>query len=290
MTNRILVSPEQLEQVARQFAQSGQQSQQMVMSLHQSVQQMEALWQGMTRERFYSQYMETRIRMDKFVESLHTVSKELEHIAVKFRQADQELNGAVGIGLSAGAGLGIAAGAGIAAGGAAAMGGGAVHSGQAAKGSGDDANLVNKAVDKTVFGVEAGGSVVSNETDHLFANAINGKAGASMQEGVYAEGSLVEAGFDTDYVDGAVSVGNASVEATIKEGNLNVGAEATITKYEGGLQIPLPFTDKELNIGGSASLGVVGGSASIGKSGISFHIPIGPGISLFGLGGSVTVK
>ncbi|VTR30960.1 Uncharacterized protein conserved in bacteria [Actinobacillus pleuropneumoniae] len=82
----------------------------------------------------------------------------------------------------------------------------------------------------------------------------------------------------------------AEVEAAVKDGTLSVGAEATLNKYEGGVNIPLPWTDKELHIGGSASLGVLGASAEVGKSGLKFHIPLGPGASLVGVGGAITVK
>ncbi|WP_052675801.1 hypothetical protein [Paenibacillus sp. IHBB 10380] len=60
--------------------------------------------------------------------------------------------------------------------------------------------------------------------------------------------------------------------ASVKDWNLKVGAKASLNKYEGGIDIPLPFTDKDLNVGGSASLGVVGASAEVGKDGLKFHV------------------
>lgn len=282
MSNRILVTPEQLQQVSSQFAQSGQLSSDMVQQLQRSIHELESQWQGMTRERFYGEYQQARSTMLKFVECLQSISTELNQISVKFRTTDEQVNGAVVGGAAAGAAVlaGSAGGAG--------NGGNAGTTGaKTLKGSAGDSKTLT---DKLIEGYEVDASVVRNEENGLFANAINGKVSANLQEGVEVGGSIVEAGFDNDYTEGSVSLMHAGVEASVKDGTLNLGAEATITKYEGGFKIPLPFTDKSLNIGGSASLGVVGGSAEVGKNGLSFHIPLGPGISLFGLGGSVTVK
>lgn len=281
MSNRILVTPEQLNQVSTQFSQSGQQSSDIVQRLQQLIQQMEGQWEGITRERFYGEYQQARITMNKFVECLHTVSTELNQISVKFRTTDESNSGPVaGAAMSggiaaAGAGVGMmAAGAG-----SAAVGGGA------AKASSD-----KSLVDKMIDGVEVSGSVIEHEENGFYAKAISGEAGAGLTSGAHAEGTIVEAGYSNDYVEGSVSVGKAEVEASIKDGTLSVGAEATLNKYEGGFKIPLPFTDKELNIGGSASLGVVGASAEVGKTGLKFHIPLGPGASLVGVGGGVTIE
>jgi len=287
MSNRILVTPEQLEQVSSQFAQSGQLSSDMVQQLQRSIHELESQWQGMTRERFYGEYQQARSTMLKFVDCLQSISTELNQISVKFRTTDEQVNGAVLGGAAAGAAvLAGSAGSGIA--GSAGNGGHAAATGaKTLKGSAGDSKTLT---DKLIEGYEVDASVVRNEENGLFANAINGKVSANLQEGVEVGGSIVEAGFDNDYTEGSVSLMHAGVEVSVKDGTLNLGAEATITKYEGGFKIPLPFTDKSLNIGGSASLGVVGGSAEVGKNGLSFHIPLGPGISLFGLGGSVTVK
>lgn len=291
MSNRILVTPEQLEQVSSQFAQSGQLSSEIVQRLQQSIHELEGQWQGVTRERFYGEYQQARTNMLKFVECLQSISTELKQISAKFRTTDEQMNGAVMGGAAAGAavlaGTAGAAGSGSSAGSGTGSSANAGNS-KSSKASADDpkSSLLDKAID----GYEVDASVVRNEENGLFTKAINGKVSANLQEGVEVGGSIVSAGFDNDYADGSVSLMHAGVEASVKDGTLNLGAEATITKYEGGFKIPLPFTDKSLNIGGSASLGVVGGSAEVGKNGLSFHIPLGPGISLFGLGGSVTVK
>ncbi|WP_145038481.1 WXG100 family type VII secretion target [Paenibacillus sp. Y412MC10] len=281
MSNRILVTPEQLEQVSAQFAQSGQLSGDMVQRLQRSIHEMEGQWEGMTRERFYGDYQHARTTMLKFVECLQTISTELKQISVKFRSTDEMVNGAAAGGAAAGAGImaGAATGAGIAA-----------AAGAASKTSGVAAKSSSNPLDAALKGVEVEGSVIKHEENGLFAKAITGSAGASLSEGAHASGAVVEAGYANDHVEGSVSLVKAEVEAAVKDGTLSVGAEATLNKYEGGVNIPLPWTDKELHIGGSASLGVLGASAEVGKSGLKFHIPLGPGASLVGVGGAITVK
>lgn len=281
MSNRILVTPEQLEQVSAQFAQSGQLSGDMVQRLQRSIHEMEGQWEGMTRERFYGDYQHARTTMLKFVECLQTISTELKQISVKFRSADEMVNGAAAGGAVAGAGImaGAATGAGVAA-----------AAGAASKTSGVAAKSSSNPLDAALKGVEVEGSVIKHEENGLYAKAITGSAGASLSEGAHASGAVVEAGYANDHVEGSVSLVKAEVEAAVKDGTLSVGAEATLNKYEGGVNIPLPWTDKELHIGGSASLGVLGASAEVGKSGLKFHIPLGPGASLVGVGGAITVK
>ncbi|MEK4979528.1 WXG100 family type VII secretion target [Bacillus sp. FSL K6-6540] len=281
MSNRILVTPEQLEQVSAQFAQSGQLSGDLVQRLQRSIHEMEGQWEGMTRERFYGDYQHARTTMLKFVECLQTISAELKQISVKFRSTDEMVNGAAAGGAVAGAGImaGAATGAGIAA-----------AAGAASKTSGVAAKSSSNPLDAALKGVEVEGSVIKHEENGLYAKAITGSAGASLSEGAHASGAVVEAGYANDHVEGSVSLVKAEVEAAVKDGTLSVGAEATLNKYEGGVNIPLPWTDKELHIGGSASLGVLGASAEVGKSGLKFHIPLGPGASLVGVGGAITVK
>lgn len=85
------------------------------------------------------------------------------------------------------------------------------------------------------------------------------------------------------------TVAQAGIELENIKGS-NVGAEATLVKYGIAIKIPLPFSDKKLQIGGSASLGTVGGSLEAGKSGVKFHVPFGPGVGLWGFGGEFAIK
>ncbi|MED0988116.1 hypothetical protein [Bacillus paramycoides] len=90
--------------------------------------------------------------------------------------------------------------------------------------------------------------------------------------------------------EGKVALAIVELGAHVENGNLHIGAEATLVKYESAIKIPLPFTDKKLQIGGSASLGTAGGSLDVGKSGIKFHAPFGPGVGLWGFGGEFAIK
>ncbi|WP_342555561.1 WXG100 family type VII secretion target [Paenibacillus sp. FSL R7-0652] len=89
MAGRILVTPEQLDQVSNQFKQSGEQSQQIVSTLTQSITSMEGQWEGMTKQRFFQEFQEASKQMQSFVQTLNSISVELSAIANKFRTADQ---------------------------------------------------------------------------------------------------------------------------------------------------------------------------------------------------------
>ncbi|MCM3340096.1 MULTISPECIES: WXG100 family type VII secretion target [unclassified Paenibacillus] len=90
MAGRILVTPEQIDQVANQFRQSGDQSQQIVSTLTQSIQGMEGQWEGMTKQRFFQEFQEANKQMQSFVQTLNTISEELKAIAQKFRTVDEQ--------------------------------------------------------------------------------------------------------------------------------------------------------------------------------------------------------
>ncbi|ADM69831.1 WXG100 family type VII secretion target [Paenibacillus sp. SEL3] len=89
MAGRILITPEQVDQVANQFKQSGEQSQQIVSSLTQSISGMEGQWEGMTKQRFFQEFQEASKQMQAFVTTLNSISQELTAIANKFRTVDQ---------------------------------------------------------------------------------------------------------------------------------------------------------------------------------------------------------
>ncbi|MDR0266682.1 WXG100 family type VII secretion target [Paenibacillus sp.] len=89
MSGRILITPEQVDTVANQFKQSGEQSQQLVSSLTQAIQGMEGQWEGMTKQRFFQEFQEANKQMQSFVQILNSISQELTAIAQKFRTVDE---------------------------------------------------------------------------------------------------------------------------------------------------------------------------------------------------------
>ncbi|MDR4164539.1 T7SS effector LXG polymorphic toxin [Bacillus paranthracis] len=109
--------------------------------------------------------------------------------------------------------------------------------------------------------------------------------------------TVAQAGIEQENIKGfgigaeaKVALATAELGAHVENGNLHIGAEATLVKYESAIKIPIPFMDKKLQIGGSASLGTLGGSFEAGKSGFKFHAPFGPGVGLWGFGLEVSVK
>lgn len=87
---RIRITPEQVRQVAGQFAQAANQSQEMVTRLTNAVNAMQPEWEGMTSQRFYSDFQQWSTQMTRFVELLNSISTQLNQIADRFAAADQQ--------------------------------------------------------------------------------------------------------------------------------------------------------------------------------------------------------
>ncbi|MDO7905602.1 WXG100 family type VII secretion target [Paenibacillus sp. JX-17] len=97
MSKRILVTPKQLLETSSRFSQAEGESSELIQGLERSLLELESIWEGVTKEQFYGQYIETKDRMQTFVQSLHSVSSELNKIAVKYDHADrQDSSAAVG--------------------------------------------------------------------------------------------------------------------------------------------------------------------------------------------------
>lgn len=90
MEGRILVTPEQLDNVANQFRSGSEQSQQLIARLNKQIQGMEGQWDGMTKQSFFTQFQESKRLMDQYVQNLNEIERELKAIATRFRQADQQ--------------------------------------------------------------------------------------------------------------------------------------------------------------------------------------------------------
>ncbi|UHA73838.1 WXG100 family type VII secretion target [Paenibacillus sp. 481] len=88
MSRRILITPERVEDVAKQFKQGSEQSQELISVLTQAVQSMEGEWDGVTKQRFFQQFQEANQQMQLFVHMLNTIDSELSAIAQKFRTVD----------------------------------------------------------------------------------------------------------------------------------------------------------------------------------------------------------
>lgn len=88
MANRILVTPAELRNVARQFQQGGDQTEQMTNRLTQALNGMQGQWDGMTKERFFQEFQNASNNMKQFVQMLESISQQLNSIADRFEQLD----------------------------------------------------------------------------------------------------------------------------------------------------------------------------------------------------------
>ncbi|MBH8593633.1 WXG100 family type VII secretion target, partial [Paenactinomyces guangxiensis] len=67
---RILITPEEVEQVAQQFKVKREESSQIINALNQQIQGLEGQWDGMTKQRFFQDFQEARKNMENFVHLL----------------------------------------------------------------------------------------------------------------------------------------------------------------------------------------------------------------------------
>ncbi|MBC7250259.1 MAG: WXG100 family type VII secretion target [Anaerolineae bacterium] len=86
---RIRITPEQVDDVARQFEGASQESSQMVSRLESTMSNLAAEWEGVSKERFYQDYEQWRTNMRQFVELLDSIGKQLHATAERFRVTDQ---------------------------------------------------------------------------------------------------------------------------------------------------------------------------------------------------------
>ncbi|WDM20793.1 WXG100 family type VII secretion target [Paenibacillus polymyxa] len=87
---KIMVPPEKLEAVSRQFAQARELGAQICGQLSQHIQMLENSWAGTTQQRFYQDFHKARGQMDAFTQTVGSVSTELRSIAVKFKETDTQ--------------------------------------------------------------------------------------------------------------------------------------------------------------------------------------------------------
>ncbi|WP_145335135.1 WXG100 family type VII secretion target [Paenibacillus xylanexedens] len=95
----IKVTPEQLHHVSNQVDQARQQLEHIQDNLSRQIMFLQAVWLGVTQERFYGDFARSRIVLQKALESMLYTSKELTEIATRFEQADAEkgsLGGVIG--------------------------------------------------------------------------------------------------------------------------------------------------------------------------------------------------
>nr|WP_154888379.1 WXG100 family type VII secretion target [Paenibacillus xylanexedens] len=95
----IKVTPEQLHHVSSQVDQARQQLEHIQDHLSRQMIFLQAMWMGVTQERFYDDFARSRPVLQKALESMVYTSKELKDIAIRFENADAEkgsLGGVIG--------------------------------------------------------------------------------------------------------------------------------------------------------------------------------------------------
>lgn len=86
--SKILVPPERLMEISRQFAQAREIGVQICSHLTQQIQILESGWEGTTRQQFYQNFQLARQQMDSFTAAVGSVSTELHTIVNRFTEAD----------------------------------------------------------------------------------------------------------------------------------------------------------------------------------------------------------
>lgn len=86
----IKVTPEQLHYVSNQVDQARQQLEHLQDNLSRQIMFLQAMWMGVTQERFYDDFERSRPVLQKALESMVYTSKELKDIATRFENADAE--------------------------------------------------------------------------------------------------------------------------------------------------------------------------------------------------------
>ncbi|MBT2283619.1 WXG100 family type VII secretion target [Paenibacillus polymyxa] len=91
--NTIKVTPEQLHHVSNQVDQARQQMEHIRGELTRQIGFIQTMWMGAMQERFYDEFERSRPILDKALESMVNISKELKDIATRFENADAETVG-----------------------------------------------------------------------------------------------------------------------------------------------------------------------------------------------------
>ncbi|SEO05780.1 WXG100 family type VII secretion target [Paenibacillus sp. OK076] len=86
----IKVTPEQLHYLSGQVDQARQQLEHIQDNLSRQIMFLQAMWMGVTQERFYDDFARSRPLLQKALESMVYTSKELKDIATRFEYADAE--------------------------------------------------------------------------------------------------------------------------------------------------------------------------------------------------------
>lgn len=85
---RILITPEEVRQIAAQFKQKSDESQAMVNDLSTTINNLDQNWDGCANQKFMGDFAQWQTSMGHFVVLLDEINKQLQGIAERFEQAD----------------------------------------------------------------------------------------------------------------------------------------------------------------------------------------------------------
>ncbi|WIV20045.1 WXG100 family type VII secretion target [Paenibacillus polygoni] len=85
---RIVVPPERILEISKQFTQASEISKSMVTSLNANILSLQSQWSGITQERFYQDFQTARTQMETFTSRVSSIGTDLHSISVKFAEAD----------------------------------------------------------------------------------------------------------------------------------------------------------------------------------------------------------
>ncbi len=88
---QIVVSPERLEAVARTFDAKRSEVENIVNTLRSTMNNLDAEWDGVAQNKFYSQWNEMIPKMTQFTSLLSEIDSELRRIAQVFRETDERV-------------------------------------------------------------------------------------------------------------------------------------------------------------------------------------------------------
>jgi WXG100 family type VII secretion target len=88
---QIVVAPERLEAVARTFADKRTETENIVNALRSVMEALDADWDGVAQNKFYSEWHEILPGLTQFINLLGEISSELRRIAQVFRETDESV-------------------------------------------------------------------------------------------------------------------------------------------------------------------------------------------------------
>jgi WXG100 family type VII secretion target len=89
LSQRINISPDQVDKVGKQFDQANREVMQIISRLRSTVNKMQGHWEGNRKSVFQEDFQQQLTNLQKYSQNLANTSQQLHNTARKFRQIDQ---------------------------------------------------------------------------------------------------------------------------------------------------------------------------------------------------------